>query len=189
MASVAAAEMGSERVFAIDSVAERRRLAESFGAVALDLDDLDLREPILAATDGRGADVVLEAVGSPAATRLAVDLLRPGGTLAAAGVHTEAQFSFSPGEAYDKNLTYRAGRCSARAYMERALALIERHRHPFSELVSHRLPLADGPHAYEIFDRKLEGCTKVVLHPQEHLQERPLEEESQAILPDSGINR
>ena len=65
-------------------------------------------------TERRGVDAVLEVVGSPEATRLAFDLVRAGGIVSAVGVHTEAQFAFSPVEAYDKNLTYRAGRCPAR---------------------------------------------------------------------------
>jgi threonine dehydrogenase-like Zn-dependent dehydrogenase len=108
---------------------------------------------------------VLEAVGSPEATRLAVDLVRPGGTISAVGVHTEAQFAFSPVEAYDKNLTYRAGRCPVRPRLERMLALAASGRYDFGAIVSHRMPLADGVRAYEIFDQKLDGCTKVLLRP------------------------
>jgi 2-desacetyl-2-hydroxyethyl bacteriochlorophyllide A dehydrogenase len=165
MAIAAAREAGCERVLAVDSVPERLDLARRFGAEALALVGDEIERGVLEATGGRGADTVLEAVGSPAATRLAVDLVRPGGTIAAAGVHTEERFAFAPGEAYDKNLTYVAGRCSARAYMERALGVVASGRYPLTEIVSHRLPLAEGARAYEIFDRKLEGCTKALLLP------------------------
>ena len=104
-------------------------------------------------------------MGSPQATRLAFDLVRPGGTIAAVGVHTEAQLAFSPGEAYDKNLTYRAGRCPVRRYMERTLPLAARRAGELAALISHRLPLAEGVRGYDIFARRLEGCTKVVLFP------------------------
>jgi threonine dehydrogenase-like Zn-dependent dehydrogenase len=114
-------------------------------------------------TEGRGADAVLEAVGSPAATRLAVDLVRPGGVIASVGVHTEEHLAFSPVEAYDKNLTYRSGRCPARHYMDRLLPLVADGVFPVDAVVSHRLPLEEGPRAYAIFDAKQDGCTKVVL--------------------------
>ncbi len=66
------------------------------------------------ATEGRGADAVMELVGLPAAQKLAFDVLRPGGVLATVGCHCSEQFAFSPVAAYDKNLTYRTGRCPAR---------------------------------------------------------------------------
>ncbi len=152
---------GAERVFAFDPVPERRGLAECFGATAPAPAEAAalLRE----ATAGRGADAVLEAVGTREASRMALDLVRPGGTLAAVGVHTEAAFAFAPGEAYDRNLTYRAGRCPARRYAGEALALLAAGRFPFGALFTHRLALDDGPRGYQLFDGKLDGCVKVVL--------------------------
>jgi threonine dehydrogenase-like Zn-dependent dehydrogenase len=125
----------------------------------------EARHAVLAATGGRGADGVIEAVGSPAATRLAFELVRPGGILAAVGVHTEARLAFSPGEAYDKNLTYRAGRAPARAALERMLDIARSGRFDLGAVLTHRLPLAEGPRAYGIFDERREGCIKVLLVP------------------------
>lgn len=162
---VAALERGAERVFAVDSVPDRLSLARELGGEPLALGDEPIIEHVREATAGRGADAVLEAVGSADATRLAVDLLRPGGIIAAAGFHTEKQFAFGPGEAYDKNLTYRAGRCPARSYMDRLLPRIAEGRYPLDRLVSHRLTFEEGPRAYRLFEQKLEGCTKVILRP------------------------
>jgi len=164
MAVVGSRELGAEEVYAIDGIADRLELARGFGAVPVDLAG-DPLEALREATEGRGADVVLEAVGSPQATRLAVDLVRPGGTISAVGVHTEEHFAFSPVEAYDKNLTYRAGRCPVRPRLERMLELAASGRYDLGKIVSHRMTLAEGVRAYEIFDRKLEGCTKVLLTP------------------------
>jgi 2-desacetyl-2-hydroxyethyl bacteriochlorophyllide A dehydrogenase len=162
MAVIAARELGAERILAVDSIEERLDMARSFGAEPVNLND-DPVAKLRAESDGRGCDVVLEVVGSPEATRLAVDLVRPGGTIAAAGVHTEKQFAFSPVEAYDKNLTYRAGRCPARYYMERVLPIVQAGKYDLASVISHRLPLGDGVRGYDIFARKLEGCTKVIL--------------------------
>jgi threonine dehydrogenase-like Zn-dependent dehydrogenase len=166
MAVLAARELGAERVFALDALPERLALAERWGAEPVDVRGdgrNDAAAAIREATGGRGADAAVEAVGSPEATRLAFDLVRPGGTIGAVGVHTESHLAIAPGEVYDKNLTYRAGRAPARAYMERLLPLIRSGRYDLAALISHRLPLAEGPRAYDLFDRKLEGCTKVVL--------------------------
>ena len=54
--------------------------------------------------------MVLEAVGSESAARLAVDLVRPGGVIAACGVHTDEHLAFSPAEAYDKKIIGKGGR-------------------------------------------------------------------------------
>lgn len=162
-AVLGARERGAERIFATDVLPERLALAERFGATPVDARSSDPREAVREATDGRGADSVLEVVGSPEATRLAFDLVRPGGIISAVGVHTESEFAFSPVEAYDKNLTYRAGRCPARHYMERLLPLVRGKKYDFATIVSHRLPLADAARGYHLFERKLEGCTKVLL--------------------------
>lgn len=164
MAIVGARSLGAGRVFAVDSVPERLQLAESFGAQALPL-GADLVERVQAQVEGPGVDCVLEVVGSPEASRLALDLLRPGGTISAVGVHTESAFAFTPGEAYDKNLTYVAGRCPARSYADRMLQLVASQEFPLASIFSHRMGLERGAEGYRIFDGKLEGCTKVLLVP------------------------
>jgi threonine dehydrogenase-like Zn-dependent dehydrogenase len=165
MAAVAAREMEAGTVHAIDSVPERLALAARFGARAIDARSEDPVEVVRSATAGRGADAVLEAVGSPEATRLAIDLVRPGGTIAIVGVHCEPAFPFSPSRAYDLNLTLRVGRCPARAILGDLVPWVTARRHDLAAVISHRLPLDDGPRGYAIFDRKEDGCTKVVLRP------------------------
>lgn len=162
-AAIAARELRAERVFAIDPVAERRALAARFGAEGLDPGEAG--EAIRASTGGRGADAAVEAVGTPAATRLAADLVRPGGTIAALGVHHEPSLALSPAEAYDKNLTYRAGRCPARHYLPRLLELLAAGRIDPEPLISHRFPLERGAEAYALFAARRAGCTKAVLIP------------------------
>jgi threonine dehydrogenase-like Zn-dependent dehydrogenase len=164
MAIVAARELGAERVHAIDSVPERLALARRFGATPLSLAD-DPVSIVREATDGRGADAVLEAVGGSEALGLAMRLVRPGGTIASVGVHAGHASGLSPEAAYDKNLTVRFGRCPVRRYMERLLPLVREKRHPLAAIVSHRLSLDDGVDAYRMFDEKLDGCTKAVLRP------------------------
>ena len=85
--------------------------------------------------------------------------------VASVGVHTEEHLAFAPAEAYDRNLTYRTGRCPARHYMEGLLPLVAEGHFPLSAVISHRMPLEDGPRAYALFDAKQDGCTKVVLAP------------------------
>ncbi len=165
MAILSARELGADRVLAVDTVAERRAFAARLGAEPIDPGSGNLAERIRNETGGRGVDVVLEAAGSPDATRLAFDLVRAGGTISAVGVHHEAAFPFSPGQAYDKNLTYRIGRCPARHYMERLLPVARRRQDDLCALLTHRVPLEQGIDAYRRFDEKRDGCIKVALIP------------------------
>ncbi len=164
MAILGARELGADRVFALDTVAERLALGQEYGGEPVPL-GVDPVAWILDATGGQGVDGVAEAVGSAAALRLAYDLVRPGGTISALGVHNEPAFPLTPVELYDKNLTYRTGRCPARAYMDRLLPIATRRQNDLARMISHRLPLEEGPHGYDLFDRRVEGCTKVVLLP------------------------
>jgi threonine dehydrogenase-like Zn-dependent dehydrogenase len=165
MAVMGARELGAEKIYAIDRLRERLLLAAKFGAQPINFAQDDPIALLKEATDGRGVDAVLEVVGNQAAARLAVDLVRPGGIIAVVGVHNEKHFALSPAEAYDKNLTYKVGRCPARYYMERLIPLVQKKNAELLSIISHRLLLEQGPRGYQIFDEKLEGCTKIVLRP------------------------
>lgn len=161
----AALARDAREVFALDTVASRLAIAERFGAVPVRADDADTIAVVRERTGGRGVDRVIEAVGSPQATRSAGELVRPGGSIAAVGVHTEPHLALSPGALYDRNLTYAAGRCPARRMLPAALELALRDEPLLAGLISHRLPLSDGVDAYRRLAAREEGWAKVVLLP------------------------
>lgn len=164
-AILAARELGAEMIYAVDSIPERLNLAADAGAVPVDFAAEDPVQVLREASDGRGADGVMEAVGSFGAERSAIELIRPGGTISVVGVHTDEVFAFSPTEAYDKNLTYRVGRCPARRYMEELAPMIRERDPGITRVISHRMALADAAEAYRLFDEKQDACIKVVLEP------------------------
>ena len=163
MTVVAAKHLGAEFLFAIDNLPERLKKAAEFGAIPLNPSGNNIKDEVFASTNGRGADGVMEAVGSPEALRLAMDILRPGGTISSVGVHTSKNFSFSPVEAYDKNLTYKNGRCPAHFYAEKLLREEVVQQYAIEEIITHRYALADGAKAYEVFDKKEDNCIKPIL--------------------------
>jgi threonine dehydrogenase-like Zn-dependent dehydrogenase len=165
MAILAAKHLGAQTLFAVDFIDDRLSLAEKFGAIPLNPALTLVKEEILNVTDGRGADAVMEVVGGDKSLKLAIDLIRPGGTISSVGVHTDKNFSFSPGDAYDKNLTYKSGRCPARYYAEKLLRDGVPQRYAIQNIITHEFALADGTKAYETFDRKLDNCIKAVLIP------------------------
>jgi threonine dehydrogenase-like Zn-dependent dehydrogenase len=165
MTILAAKDLGAENLFALDHSNERLQMAKEFGATAVNPFTTDARSTIRNATNDRGADAVMEVVGSPDALRLAIDLLRPGGTISSVGVHTAKNFSFSPSEAYDKNLVYKIGRCPAHYYAEKLLREQVIQRYPAEKIITHHFSLTDGAKAYDVFDKKMDNCIKAVLHP------------------------
>ncbi len=168
-AIVAARFFQAADVIAVDPVAARQRRAQELGAKpALPEQAVASVRDLTDAKGSLGADVVLEAVGSPAAQKLAFQLVRPGGTIVAIGVHTSEHFAFSPTAAYDKNLTYRAGRCPVRSLLEEVVPLVEAGELniPTASVVTHpRIPLCKGPAAYRMFQERRDDCVKVLLDP------------------------
>lgn len=165
MAILAAKHLGAEKLFAVDVVPERLAMAARFGAIPLNPKSTSITDEILQHTSGRGADAVLEVAGNEQSLRLAIELVRPGGIISSVSVHTEKNFSFSPGEAYDKNLTFKSGRCPARYYAEKLLREEVAQRLPIEEIITHRFPLSEGVLAYDLFANKRDNCVKVVLTP------------------------
>ena len=165
MTIIAAKHLDAEKLFAIDTIPERLAKAGQFGAIPLNASLINAKEEILNHTNGRGADAVMEVVGSEQTLKLAIDLLRPGGTISSVGVHTAKHFAFSPGEAYDKNITFKSGRCPARYYAEKLLKDEVPQRYVIEEIITHEFSLKQGAEAYEVFDRKLDNCIKTILIP------------------------
>jgi 2-desacetyl-2-hydroxyethyl bacteriochlorophyllide A dehydrogenase len=164
MALIAAREQGANTVFALDTQPERLDLAKLYGGIPLSVEQHNWQEAIWAATDGRGVDAVLEAVGSHSAMLTAYNILRPGGVIASVGVHTSPTFAFSPIACYDKNITLKIGRAPVRHYMPELLAQALQSPFDTAPIITHRLPLSEGANAYQLFDEKREGCIKVVLY-------------------------
>ncbi len=152
-------------VIAIDSVPERLELARKIGAVPVDMNAEDPGGVIREHTEGRGADAVLEAVGDQDALRSCFQYVRPGGTISAVGVYSEAQFQFPMFLAYLRDLTFRIGACPAKNYLAKLLSMIERGKLDPTLILTHSLPLEEAPHGYDMFANHKESCVKVVLKP------------------------
>ena len=156
--------LGAENVFAVDAVEQRLQKAKELGAIPILLDE-NVTEIIREATDGRGADAVMEGVGSYKAGRKAYDLLRAGGIISTVGVCTSNDFYFNPAEAYEKNVTFKVGRCPARYYMDKLIPVLQEGKVSPDSIITQRMSLTEGRKAYDIFANKKEGCLKIILLP------------------------
>ncbi|MEA2555786.1 MAG: hypothetical protein QOI60_1117 [Actinomycetota bacterium] len=160
----AASALGAAHVFVIDPEPSRLRLAASVGLTPVDPAERHPEMALAEVTGGRGADVVLEAVGNAAAFDLAATLGRPGGTVVIAGVYAGETSEIQLGVYWNRAMTVRfSGLCPVHAWWGRALDAVLDGRIDPSPLISHRLPLEEAAAGYELFDRR--EATKVVLRP------------------------
>lgn len=162
-AILAAQLFGPAEVIAVDSVPYRLDLARKLGATAVAL--TEAKQKILDRTEGRGADVTIEAVGNQSALDASFENVRGGGTVSMVGVMGEPMYNFPMTLAFQRNLTFRVGLANIRAHIPQLATLIEHNRIDPRPIISHTLKLDETPHGYQIFDGHTEGAIKVLIKP------------------------
>jgi threonine dehydrogenase-like Zn-dependent dehydrogenase len=151
-------------VIAIDLDAARLELAERWGAVAVNAAERNPQTAVFERTDGRGADVVIEAVGSAPAFERALDVVRRGGRVVVVGVYASETVPAQLGVWWSRAIDVRfTGLCPVHAVWEAAMREVVDGRIDPLPLISHRLPLEEAAAGYELFDSR--RATKVVLRP------------------------
>jgi threonine dehydrogenase-like Zn-dependent dehydrogenase len=161
-AAQAARHAGASQVLAVDGVADRLEMAQQFGAIPIHLTEQDPRAEIKAHTEGRGADVGIEAVGTPEALDLAIRLTRRAGKLAVVGVHGKP-CEVHMGLLWNKSLTVTTGLANVLAHFDDVLSLLAAGELDPSPLIDRRMPLEQAPEAYAAYDRR--EALKIVLTP------------------------
>jgi threonine dehydrogenase-like Zn-dependent dehydrogenase len=188
-----AALLGAGQVIAIDDatkVPERMQMARDGGAIAIDMHDEYVYDRLMDLTGGIGPDICIDAVGMeahgytmaesiydkvktnlfmeterPHAVRQAILCCRKGGTVSIPGVYGGFSDKFPLGALMNKALTIKTGQTHVHRYVPGLLEHIRSGRINPSFVVTHRLPLTQAAHGYEIFRAKKDGCIKVVLDP------------------------
>jgi 2-desacetyl-2-hydroxyethyl bacteriochlorophyllide A dehydrogenase len=158
----AARAAGAAHVIAVDTVEERLRMAESFGATAVHLTEGDPRAEARNATEGRGVDLTVDAVGHPDAFDLACRLTRNAGVVSAIGVYAE-RMEVHMGVLWIKALTVKSGRANVIAHVDAVLEKMSAGELDPTPLVTHHMRLDDAEEAYRIYDRR--EALKIVMEP------------------------
>lgn len=194
MAAYSALLRGAARVFSVDRVPERLAKAEEIGAIPIDFTQGDPAEQIKEQTDGEGTDKGVDAVGYQATSHrdtsheepavvlnTLINTVRPTGKLGVPGLYVpsdpgapdehakQGQLLVSIGKMFEKGQQMGTGQCNVKQYNRQLRDLIIAGRAKPSFVVSHTLPLEQAPQAYEKFDKRIEGYTKVVLRPEHAL--------------------
>jgi 2-desacetyl-2-hydroxyethyl bacteriochlorophyllide A dehydrogenase len=158
----AAMAAGASEVVAIDTVEDRLRMAESFGATPVHLTEQDPRAEVKNLTEGRGVDLAVDAVGHPEALDLALRLARKAGTVSATGVYAE-RADVHMGVLWIKALTLTSGHANVIKHLDPVLELLSAGKLDPAPLVTHRMNLDEAPDAYRAYDNR--EALKIVLSP------------------------
>jgi 2-desacetyl-2-hydroxyethyl bacteriochlorophyllide A dehydrogenase len=158
----AAKAAGASQVVAIDTVEDRLRMEESFGATAGHLTEQDPRAEVKKLTDGRGVDLAVDAVGHPEALDLALRLARKAGTVSVTGVYAE-RVDVHMGVLWIKALTLTSGHANVIKHVDPVLERLADGRLDPAPLVTHHMKLDEAPDAYRVYDNK--EALKIVLTP------------------------
>ncbi|MGI9657897.1 MAG: zinc-binding dehydrogenase [Gaiellaceae bacterium] len=143
----AACRLGAERVIAVGHHADRLDVARRFGATdVVDSRTPDTAQTLTDMTQG-GAAYVLEAVGTQESLELAIDAVRPGGSIGYVGAPMAVD-GIHPGTLFMKNATLAGGVAPARVYIPELLADIAAGTLDPSPVLDHATDLDGVPDAY-----------------------------------------
>jgi threonine dehydrogenase-like Zn-dependent dehydrogenase len=179
---------GAARVLIVDTLQYRLDMAKKAAnaeTILWEDDGQNAIDAIRAATEGRGADVCIEAVGfepdrtfldrakaviniekgSPKVLEACMSAVRRNGIVPVLGVYPVTYDNFPVGQFFDKGLTLRGGQAPAHRHIDMLLQYVKEGKVTLNDIITHRLPLSKVSEGYSMFKKKEDNCVKVVLDP------------------------
>lgn len=175
------------RVIIVDTVDYRLKKAAATANCETILweDAKEVIEKVREMTNGRGADVCIDAVGfepdrnlvdrakalvnlekgSIKVLEACMSAVRRGGIVSVLGVYPTYYDNFPVGQFFDKGITLRGGQALVHKHIDKLMNYVIEGKITLDDIITHRLPLTEVAHAYDIFKHKKEDCVKVVLDP------------------------
>ena len=194
MAAYSSVIRGAAEVYAIDHVQERLDKAAEIGAIPINFDEGNPVDQIKDMR-GDGVDKGIDAVGYQAAAagssaaggeqdevpnivlNQIIDVVNPTGALGIPGLYVPTDpggvdeaakrgaLSINFGRLFEKGLRFGTGQCNVKKYNAYLRDMITAGKASPSFVVSHEVPLDDAVDAYDKFDKRVDGYTKVILNP------------------------
>ncbi|WLB24059.1 zinc-dependent alcohol dehydrogenase [Bradyrhizobium japonicum] len=191
MAIRSAILLGANQVIAIDCLPERLSMAEAGGATTINFETESVLERLQELTDGKGPEKCIDCVGMeshvmaslpdtlldrakqmvmaesdrPHVLREMIYVCRPGGIISVPGVYSGMSDMLPMGAFMNKGLTMRTGQTHVNRWTDDLLRRIEDGEIDPSFVITHTVPLEQGPEMYQVFRDKRDSCVKVVLKP------------------------
>lgn len=156
-------------VLTSDLYAERHAIAANFGLHhPIHAGSEDVHQRVLAATDGRGADAAILAVGANALIKTAMDAIRPGGRVMLFAQTQHCQATFDPGQVCMDEKTMLGSYSSSFDFLDEVTGLVfDGYRNGFdlTQLISHRFPLEDAVAAIQVASNPQADSMKIMIEP------------------------
>jgi threonine dehydrogenase-like Zn-dependent dehydrogenase len=188
MAAKSAWLKGAARVINIDTLPyrlDKAKAAANSESILWTDGPKDVVAQIRELTEGRGVDLCVDAVGfepdrsmldkakavinaeigSVKVLEACMSAVRRGGTVSVLGVYPTTYDNFPIGQFFDKGIIMKGGQAPAHKYIDQLLGYVVEEKVVLDDIITHRLPLSEISHAYDIFKNKEDGCVKVVLDP------------------------
>jgi threonine dehydrogenase-like Zn-dependent dehydrogenase len=188
MAAKSAWLRGAARVVVVDTLQyrlDKARQTANCETILWEDGAKDVVAQIREMTGGRGADVCVEAVGfepdrnlvdrakavinlekgSPKVLETCMSAVRRGGYVTVLGVYPTTYDNFPIGQFFDKGIILRGGQAPAHKHIDKLLSYVAEGKVRLDDVITHRIPLSEVAHAYDIFKRRVDNCVKVVLDP------------------------
>lgn len=187
MAAKSAALFNAKKIIVIDTLEYRLEKIKKITGCEIIVwkDGKDVIEQIRQMTEGRGADLCIDAVGfeperniidrvkatvnfekgSIKVLEACMSAARRGGTVSILGVYAVNYDNFRLGQIFDKGLTIKGGQAPVHAIIDKLMGYVAEGRVKLDDIITHRMSINEVAKAYEIFDKKEDGCVKVVLDP------------------------
>ncbi|HVJ35048.1 MAG TPA: zinc-binding dehydrogenase [Terriglobia bacterium] len=151
---------GASRVYAIDPVEHRAKVAKELGATEIG----DKHTAIADWTKGRGVDLVIEATNSPVGFQQAAEAVRIGGRLVVVGIPEGDRYSLEASLMRRKGLSIKLSRRMGHVY-PRSIQLVAEGKVNVDRLVSHRFPLAKTKEAFDLQAEYADAAMKSMIFP------------------------
>ncbi len=154
--------MGAGRVLAADPVAGRRALAADSGAVPIDGPTVDA---VMEATNGRGADAVIDAVANDTTLDDALTCVRAGGTVSVIGVHDLQPYPLPVLMGLFRSVSLRMTTAPVHRTWRTLVPMVANGRLRTDGIFTHSFPLSEAPQAYAAAAARSADCIKVMMRP------------------------
>ena len=188
MAAKSAWLSGAGRVIIVDTLPYRLEMAKKAAnceTILWEDGAKDVVEQIRDKTEGRGADVCVEAVGfepdrnlldrakavinlekgSVKVLEACMSAVRRNGVVSVLGVYPTTYDNFPVGQFFDKGITLRGGQAPVHKHIDKLLDYVVTGKVKLNDIITHRLSLNDVADGYAMFKKKEDNCVKVVLDP------------------------
>jgi len=164
MAAICARAIGAGEIVTVDVDENRLNFARDLGFKTVNARSTDVAEEVRNLTEGRGADLVIEAVGGSIETiDKAIEIARRKGTVSVVGLHAQEYNKFPAGQLWitEKRLVFVIG--DTIKYRNELFELIKNNRIDVSKIITHKFSLDEAPQGYEMFDKR--KTFKAVIKP------------------------